>query len=417
MRHLVTFACVLLAASIAEAQPLRLRADALATTPSPAGLIVLSGEARPSSYVGAEAVIWGGSGENPADALVALVRLRHPGQRGDLTLGRFVVATGAVRPVHLDGGMLRAKLPAGIGLEAFGGLPVRPLETWNDEQQMGGVSRRIERADWDWVYGGRISETLGTKLGAGASFVERRDFGRIADREVGGDLWLQPTGKLDLASRLSWDLVMAGVSEALVSAAYRPAGYRFELFGTHRSPARLLPATSIFSALGDVPSDTVGLSALWYAAPRLDVLASGSARMAGEIPIDQDASNEPREAEAEIGMDASMRATLRLDDEGKGQVVLELRRFGLDPGEWTGVRLRVRIPVLEDFAVSTELEAVRPDEPADGRGHIWPWGLVAFSGRFLDHWEAALAVEAFASPDKAAALAALGRLAYRWEGP
>lgn len=417
MRLLAAFACVLLAPSLAEAQPMRLRADALATTPSPAGLVVLTGEARPSSWVGAEAVIWGGTGSNPADALVALIRLRHPGERGDLTLGRFVIATGAVRPVHLDGGLLRAKLPAGIGLEAFGGLPVRPITTWNDEQQMGGVAARIDRGAWDWVYGGRISETLGTKLGAGASYVERRDYGRVSDREVGGDLWLQPTEKLDLASRLAWDVVMEGVSEALVSAAYRPTGYRYEVFGTHRSPARLLPATSIFSALGDVPSDTVGLSALWYAAPRLDLLASGSLRWAGDFSIAQDESDEAREPQADLGMDASVRATLRLDDQGKGQVVLEARRFGLDPGEWTGLRLRVRVPVLGTYAVSTELEIVRPDDPAAGRGEVWPWGVVAFSGRFLDHWEAAVALEALASPEKAGELAALARLGYRWEGP
>src|SRR5262245_55799651 len=101
----------------AGADPYRLRADALAAVEPPAGLVVLEGQGKPRSWASAEAVVWAGAGDGPGDALVALIALRDPGGRGDLRLGRMVLTTGAVRPVQMDGGVARARLPSGAGLE------------------------------------------------------------------------------------------------------------------------------------------------------------------------------------------------------------------------------------------------------------------------------------------------------------
>lgn len=85
----------------------RLRSDvyAFGTAPSPAGLVVLSGQAKPTSWVDAEAVVWMGTGEQQGtdkptgDVLVASVRLREPHGWGELRLGRMLVTAGAIRPV------------------------------------------------------------------------------------------------------------------------------------------------------------------------------------------------------------------------------------------------------------------------------------------------------------------------------
>ena len=46
---------------VASADPIRLRADALATTDTPAGLIAVEADARQGSDLSAEAVMWIGA--------------------------------------------------------------------------------------------------------------------------------------------------------------------------------------------------------------------------------------------------------------------------------------------------------------------------------------------------------------------
>ena len=62
-------------AGTAHAEPLRLRADALATTASPAGLLVLEAEGEPTEGTLAEAVVWTAGirelGDASGDVLVA----------------------------------------------------------------------------------------------------------------------------------------------------------------------------------------------------------------------------------------------------------------------------------------------------------------------------------------------------------
>ena len=115
---------------VARADPLRLRADALAEsqgTASPTGLIVLQGQDSLKPWVDAEALVWAGAKPSlTGDVLVLMVRLREPHGYGELRAGRFVVATGAVRPVQIDGAYALGRAPWGSTVEAFGGLPVVP---------------------------------------------------------------------------------------------------------------------------------------------------------------------------------------------------------------------------------------------------------------------------------------------------
>jgi hypothetical protein len=186
------------------------------------------------------------------------------------------------------------------------------------------------------------------------------------------------------------------VSEAVVSTAARRGAWRFELTGIHRSPSRLLPATSLFSVLGDTPSNRLGAQLRWRAAPRLDLDGGAAAIALGD----------------DVGVDVSARARLRLDDRGEGACSLELRRASL--GGWTGGRAALVVPLAGKVVVAAELELAVPDE-ADGRGAIWPWGLVALRWRPARAWETAVAVEASAGPSEVARLDALFRLSRSWE--
>jgi len=58
---------------------------------------------------------------------------------------------------------------------------------------------------------------------------------------------------------------------------------------------------------------------------------------------------------------------------------------------------------------------VRPDE-ARGRGMLWPWGLAAINWD-RGAWQAAVAVEASASPQYRSRVDALLQLSRRWGTP
>lgn len=371
-------------AAPAAAEPLRLRGDALASVQAPAGLLVLEGGDRARPWIDAEAMVWTGLGEDGADgdALVVAIELRDPRKRGALRLGRFVVAEGALRPVHLDGGAARARLPRRFDATIFGGLPVAP-----------GFGPRA----YDWVVGARVARPIG-KGRVGLAWLQRRDHGALHTHELAAD-GVGRVRAIELAAGAAWDLVGSGLAEAKLSAAGKRGCVRGELFAIRRSPSHLLPATSLFSVLGDVPATLGGGDVRWRAAPRLDVGGRAGIRVA---------DGSPRE-------DLTARATLRLDDRGDGALGVELRRQGAEDGGWSGVRGFARVPVRARWTASGEAELAIADEP-HGRGRVWPWALAALAWR-PDGWELAGALEAAATPEQVSRFDAIVRVSRVWEGP
>jgi hypothetical protein len=364
-----------LVATKGGAEPLRLRADALAETRAPAGLVVLQGQDRQYPWVDAEALVWAGARTDAtADVLVLTLKLRAPRGWGDLRLGRFVVSTGAIRPMPIDGVWAVGRAPFGLSAEAFTGLPVVP---------------RLAMTVSDQASGGRLAQTITSRATLGVSYVEQRTHGRLDNQEMGADLAMIPASFLDIAARGAYDLVSQGVADANVSGATRFGAFRVELFGTHRSPSRLLPATSLFSVLGDFPSQVLGGTIRWAAAPRLDLLLTGGGQDIG----------------GELGGYVTARGTLRLDDRGAGNIGLELRRQDVPSSQWTGVRVTASEPLGQYLRVSTEIEVAAPDAPGNG-GKAWPWVLGALAWRPGKGWEAAGAIEAGSTP----------RYSFEWNG-
>ncbi len=360
----------------ANAEPLRLRADATAETQAPTGLVVLQGSDNVRPWIATEGLVWAGArpygSDATADVLVLSMRLRAPHGLGDLRVGRFVVATGAIRPLQLDGASALARAPWGGTVEAFGGVPVVPS---------------FGARAYDWVAGGRVAQSVGSRLTMGASFVERRVHGEIADEEIGFDAATAPLPGIDIAARSAYDITSPGITDALISGAARKGDFRYELFAAHRSPSRLLPATSLFSVLGDFPSDLIGSTVRWQAAPRLDLLASAAGQAVGGA----------------VGGNGWIRALLRTDDHvatspsGSGSLGLEVHRQDVSSAQWTGIRGIATQPLSHHLRLSTEIEIAAPDAPR-GRGIVWPWGLVALAWRSGTGWEAAGALEAASTP-------------------
>ncbi len=153
--------------SRAGADPLRLRADALAETQgasAPVGLVVLQGEDAMRPWVSAEALVWVGSPSVTGDVMVMTVRLREPHGYAEARAGRFVLATGAVHPVQIDGAHVIARAPWGSTVETFGGLPVVP---------------RFGARTYDWLAGGRVAQTFANVASLGVSYVQQREGGEF----------------------------------------------------------------------------------------------------------------------------------------------------------------------------------------------------------------------------------------------
>ena len=387
-----------------EAKSYRLRANALGQARTPTGVIAVQGDLRPTDWARAEALVWGGTGElgQEADVLVGRLTLQHPSRRASLHLGRMVVGPGAVRPVHMDGGHGWVLLPWGMKLETFGGV---------------GVAPRFEERDYDWLVGGRVGQRLGPAH-VGVAYLQRRDGGRLADHEVGGDLAVVLGEAWSLNGRAAWDLQNPGFSEALASLVFQPhRAWRLEVYGAHRSPSRILPATSLFSVLGDVAAQHVAGRVRWRAAPRLDVIADGGARSFEEGFFEQ----------------ARLRAVLRLDDFGRSVLSAQFERAG-GPADvaFTGARLTFRWQVAPAWRLASELELVRPDQvdvaerpgagldalsSAPDRGEWWPWGLMALEYQPSDQWIVAAAVEASATARFERAVDGLLRATWLWGAP
>ncbi len=389
-------AALLVASSVpAAADPLRLRADALASTSSPAGLLVLEGRGGVEDDLAAEAVVWmAGARElddSGGDVLVAVVHGHSANNRVRGTLGRFVSTLGAVRPVHVDGGALKLRLPQRFDLEVIAGVPVLPAD---------GVMTSMATRSWDWYAGARASRRLGEWGAVGAAIAERRDDNETASKELGLDAGFTLSKRDDLGARIAFDLVNPGVGEATITGSHRTKALRLDVYASHREASHLLPATSLFSVLGDVPSEKGGVLATWRAAPRLDLTADVGARYVDEV-----------------GAELAGRARLRLDDRGTSSLLGELRRSGVGDDAWTGVRGAARIALPRKLTLATELELVVRDHESDvtmrDRGRVWPWGLVAVAGE-RGVWQGAIALEAASTPEYSRRVDIIGSLSRRW---
>jgi len=335
-------------------------------------VLVLHSGYGASPLVDADALVFLGASADggDGDVLIVSVGLREPHGLGRARFGRFILATGAVHPTHIDGVSALGRTRGGSTLELFAGMPVVP---------------ELGPRDFDWLAGGRIGQELwDERLGLGASYVQRRDAGQLDDEEVGADLHAAPLPWLDLLLLGSFDLLAEGLSEARFSAQGHDGPSRLELYGSQRVASRLLPATSLFSVVGDAPSSELGTDGTWNAFPRLDLGATLAL-----LALD-----------GTLGSRAGARVTLRLTDEPGslgGDIALALDRRELDGDGLTGVSIRTQWPMGRRIFAHATVELVAPDAPGDD-GSLWPWARVGARYALATDWTLAAALGGRASP-------------------
>src|SRR5690606_8021029 len=140
----------------------------------------------------------------------------------------------------------------------------------------------------------------------------------------------------DVGARLAYDLVNRGIADVYGSVIRRKNKLRGELYGGYRSAAHLLPATSLFTVLGDTASARGGMMVSGKVAPRLE--------LTGDIGL--------RGAAEEIGAMVILRARLALDDKFASALTGELRRDGVGDDAWTGARGAARIALPHSLTAS-----------------------------------------------------------------
>jgi hypothetical protein len=378
-------------ASVAQAEPYRLRVDAFTESPDPAAFVMLSASARERTplLVDAEALVWTGAAlgadsslEPRGEAVIASVRLRDPTGYGELRFGRLMYSGGAVRPLHLDGAVAAARAPTGAELQVFGGLPIQP-----------GFAGRGD----DWLVGMRATQAASEHGHAGFSYWQERDAGRLSRSELGLEGSVLPLRSLALRGTAAVETVRFGLAEARVSATLQDGRNRLELFGLRRSPSLMMPATSLFASLGSYDADALGLTGSLRAAPRLEMSTTTTVERVSERP----------------GATTAARAELTLDDEGKGAIGLEARRVFMPDTSWTGARVWARVPFCEELGGSAEVEVAAPDDPR-GRGVVWPWGILALRWQPIAALDVAAAFEASSTPQYSLGLGGLLRASGTW---
>ncbi len=104
---------VFVTVSSASAQPITLTLDGLGQTYRPAGLVNLEASAKEYPWLRAETQVWTGQSPLPdgslGDVVVLAAVVRDPTGHVEMRAGRFVLTTGAVRPIHIDGGSIRVQ--------------------------------------------------------------------------------------------------------------------------------------------------------------------------------------------------------------------------------------------------------------------------------------------------------------------
>ncbi len=226
----------------------------------------------------------------------------------DLRAGRQLVASGVARNLQLDGLDAVVRVPYGIGLELYGGIPVTP---------------RFGYAKGQGAVGGRLFWKPLPKLEAGVSFVDVIDLGRVARQEAGVDARVVLSDRLTLTGLAALATTESRLAEAALRALWQPArDVELTLEAARTAPDLFVSRASIFSVFAEETRDEAGATLYLRPAPRLRLWADGYA-------IDD---------EAGVGARGGLRGSLALDAAAATTVGVEGRVLAVPDDRYVQAR-------------------------------------------------------------------------------
>lgn len=200
---------------------------------------------------------------NDGDLRYGYLTYQHSKNNLVVSAGRQFIAEG-VMTQKFDGLYLRSDLAGGFGAAAFVGAPVV-----TEPNEKGG----------SFVYGGRVTHTLGSNYTIGVSALQTREGNGRFREEEGVDVWAQPIKQISLAGRSSYNSMTSGWMEHTYSLSYLPSdrfrmsadvsnvNYKDFFYGATTSAFRMVgknldPNEKLLSLGGTVAYQPIGSIAL-----------------------------------------------------------------------------------------------------------------------------------------------------------
>src|SRR5262249_20755741 len=178
------------------------------------------------------------------DLDLAFIEGRLLDRRLALRAGRQLIASGVARNLQLDGLDAVVRAPYGIGVEAYGGVP---------------VTTRFGSVSDDGAFGGRLFWRPAPRFEGGVSFIDVVDDGRIDRQEAGIDARLVVADSLTLTGLAALSTVETRLAEAAVRALWQPRrDLELTVEASRTAPDLFLSRGSIFSAFAEEPHDEAG---------------------------------------------------------------------------------------------------------------------------------------------------------------
>jgi hypothetical protein len=249
----------------------------------------------------------GTTGQATGDVVTGYVKGRLWSRRLTLRLGRQAVVAGVGRVATIDGIDAALRLPLGLSLSGYAGVPV------SQRFSMRGAAGSWNPLGGDFAYGGRAAWAIafpgataaGFELGASAAFVD--DGSQAVRRDAGVDARLQFFKDLALTGNAVYAIEDQRLAEAAALLTWHPIRRLF-LTADYRNsaPDLMLPRNSILSVFADATRTEAGggfrfeITESLEAGADYHALLESEGKMGQEAALKGDYAHGPMKAGAEL---------------------------------------------------------------------------------------------------------------------
>jgi hypothetical protein len=305
---------------------------------------------------------------------------RHLGLRA----GRQLVASGVARNLQLDGLDVLARFPEGIGLEAYGGVPVPP---------------RFGYARGQAAIGGRLFWRPAPIFEGGVSFVHIIDDGEIDRQEAGVDARVRVSDEFTLTGLAAFSVVEQRLSEATLRVRWQPErNVELTLEGARTAPDLFVSRASIFSVFAEQSRNEAGAT--------LYVRPWSRLRLWGDGYVVNDDSG--------TGGRGGLRASLAVDSANATQLGLEGRVLALPDSRYVQGRIYGRQRFGSEVTATLDCDVVWLDPAINGQDvSLTVAGTVGWD--FSPGWKALVSALTGQTPLVEWRFEAMAKLVYNFE--